>query len=81
MAIVKRQGAGKLRHINIGMLWIQEAERMRKLSYSKVAGVENPADMMTKGLQKSKIAQYMSEVGQETRGGRAERSLRAAKAE
>ena len=38
LAIAKRRGAGKLRHINIGMLWIQEVEKMRQLKFDKVAG-------------------------------------------
>ena len=48
LAIAKRKGAGKLRHININCLWIQERLDTKQLELRKVLGTENPADMMTK---------------------------------
>ena len=33
LAIVKRSGAGKLRHINISLLWAQEQQKLKKLVY------------------------------------------------
>ena len=50
LAIAKRRGAGKLRHIHISSLWIQEKINVRDLEMSKVLGTENPAYMMTKNL-------------------------------
>jgi hypothetical protein len=76
LAIAKRKGAGKLRHINIGMLWIQEVEKMKRLDYKKVAGELNPADLMTKGVAKEKLRRHMRAASQEEKGGRAERGLR-----
>ncbi len=76
LAITRRRGAGKLRHINIRMLWLQEVEKMRTLKFEKVAGTANPADAMTKGLTKEKIERCMRCIGQEVREGRAEASLR-----
>ena len=31
LAIVKRSGAGKLWHINISLLWVQEQQKLKKL--------------------------------------------------
>ena len=50
LAVVKRSGAGKLRHINISLLWVQEQEKLKKLVYEKVPGQDNPADLFTKGV-------------------------------
>ncbi len=75
LAIAKRRGAGKLRHINIGLLWIQEVEKVRGLVYGKVAGTQNPADLMTKGLGAEKIKLYTNMMNQEVRSGRAESGL------
>ena len=55
---------------------MQEVEKMKRLRYHKVAGVTNPADLMTKGVARAKIAQYADMVKQEMREGRAEKSLR-----
>ena len=35
LAIAKRKGAGKLRHININCLWIQEKQDMKQLELPK----------------------------------------------
>ncbi|MDA8582761.1 reverse transcriptase domain-containing protein [bacterium] len=50
LGIVKRKGAGKLRHINVGMLWIQNLQEEEKIRYEKVFGPQNPADLMTKNV-------------------------------
>ena len=42
-----RRGMGKLRHLDVTDLWCQEKVRTGKISLVRVAGSENPADMMT----------------------------------
>ena len=44
LSIAKRQGAGKLRHINVKTLWLQEKAVQDVLSYSKIKGEDNPSD-------------------------------------
>ena len=44
LAVAKRKGSGKLRHINVGMLWIQEKQSREEVVFNKIAGVLNPAD-------------------------------------
>ena len=41
IAISQRKGCGKLRHINIGQLWIQEKVNAKELEVRKVLGEEN----------------------------------------
>ena len=38
LAIAKRKGAGKLRHINVSSLWIQERQDKGELEYINVQG-------------------------------------------
>ncbi len=38
LAIAKRKGASKLRHINISSLWIQEKQDLQELELRKVLG-------------------------------------------
>ena len=48
--IIRRQGLGKLRHIDTNYLWIQEKAAKKAIGYGKVKGTENPADLLTKHL-------------------------------
>ena len=50
MGIINRKGLGMTRHIDTGMLWIQQTAAEKRLAYDKVLGTENPADLMTKYL-------------------------------
>ena len=59
IAIAKRRGAGNLRHINIGLLWIQHKTESEEVVIKKVKGISNPADMMTKGVNREKLEKYM----------------------
>ena len=48
IGMVNRTGVGKLRHIRVQYLWIQGVVKSGELSVSKVPGLENPADVLTK---------------------------------
>ena len=50
LGIVARKGLGKLRHIAVQYLWIQDRVKSGDFLLGKVAGAENPADLMTKHL-------------------------------
>ena len=76
IAIAKRKGAGKLRHINIGLLWIQEKTEAEEIVIKKVKGVSNPSDMMTKGVNKETLDKYMSMIKQKVEEGRAREGLK-----
>ena len=38
LGIAKRRGRGKMRHVKIGTLWIQEKNETGELQYTKVQG-------------------------------------------
>ena len=50
LAVTQRKGNGKMRHVRVGMLWIQEKSEEGELRYRKVDGTLNPADLLTKPL-------------------------------
>ncbi len=78
LGVVNRRGAGKLRHVKVGELWIQEACESGELRYRKIKGTSNPADMLTKSLTALDIARYMEFIGIVLMEGRAEKSLEMA---
>ena len=75
LAIAGRKGSGKLRHINVRMLWIQEKEKRGEVELRKIHGLVNPADLMTKYVDAARMKDLMSRLGQEVRGGRAQAGL------
>ena len=81
IAIAKRRGSGKLRHINIGLLWIQEKVEGEEIMIKKVKGVSNPADMMTKGINREKLEKYMVMTRQTAVEGRAREALKVKQGE
>ena len=75
LAIADRKGSGKLRHINVRMLWIQEKERKDEVELRKVLGAAIPADLMTKYLAGARVEDLMRRLGQLRRAGRADAAL------
>ena len=58
LSIAKRQGAGKMRHINVRTLWLQEKSIQKVLDYQKIRGEDNPADGLTKHVRQELAQQY-----------------------
>jgi len=59
LGIVQRRGLGKLRHLNVQYLWLQERARERDLSIQKIPGEINPADLMTKHLDEGTLWKHL----------------------
>ena len=76
IGVVNRRGNGKLRHVKVGMLWIQERVEEGELKIEKVKGENNPADLMTKYLAVKKVDQFMEDISQSFEEGRADTSLK-----
>jgi hypothetical protein len=60
IGITSRQGLGKLRHINVQYLWVQDKIKSNELKLDKVAGVDNPADLFTKYLDADTIMKHLT---------------------
>ena len=54
IGVASRRGNGKLRHVKVGMMWIQEMVEQEEVSVNKVAGEENPAKCVVKGTSKAR---------------------------
>ena len=56
--ILHRQGIGKLKHIDVAYLWIQDEVRSHRLRVCRVRSEDNVADQGTKPLSKAVIAKH-----------------------
>ena len=73
--MIQRKGNGKMRHVRVGMYWIQEQHDSGQLGYHKVYGLESPADLMTKYLPEYMINKHMAKLSQGFLDGRAQTAL------
>lgn len=71
LGIINRNGLGKTRHIQTGLLWIQQISAQKRISYGKVLGKENPADLFAKYLDGNMIGQHLQKLKCEFTKGRA----------
>ena len=60
IGISRRRGLGKIRHLSVGDLWIQERLRNRDFDSEKVLGSENPSDILTKFADKPTLNKMLS---------------------
>ena len=68
--ILHRQGIGKLKHIDVAYLWIQDEVRSRRLQVRRVKSEDNLADLGTKPLGKAVIAKHCTNGIHEHESGR-----------
>ena len=48
LGIMHRNGLEKTRHIDTGLMWIQQTVAQQRFKFDKALGKNNPADMYTK---------------------------------
>ena len=70
MGMVARKGMGKVRHVEVSELWIQDAVRNKVLSVNKVKGDDNPAGILTKYIEEGKVHQHCHGMRLVPEGGR-----------
>ena len=70
IGIAQRTGMGKVRHLKVQALWVQEVRSTGRLSYKKVLGSRNPADILTKHVPGDLLDTHARTLGVEFRGGR-----------
>ena len=58
LSIATRQGAGKMRYINVSSLWLQEKSLLKVLQYEKIKGEDNPSDGLTKHVRQELAQTY-----------------------
>ena len=62
-SIASRLGNGKLRHLDVRFLWLQEATRNRSLRVKKIEGKRDPADILTKSKSFGEACEQLGRVG------------------
>ena len=64
LGIVRRRGLGRIRHLDVTDLWLQEQVRNRnkELEILKVAGAENMADLLAKKLGRPDMTKHLTNM-------------------
>ena len=75
LGVVARKGCGKLRHIRVGQLWIQQLAEDEEITYKKIQGDHNPADLFTKHLTRARLDYLLDLISIRDEAGRAQESL------
>ena len=70
IGIVRRQGLGRVRHLAVADLWVQQKSKNKEVYYQKLDGTRNTSDILTKVVEKDVIDKHMGALGLEFREGR-----------
>ena len=70
IGIVRRQGLGRIRHLAVADLWIQQKSKEGVVKFAKLPGKDNTSDMLTKPVELVTIDQHTQTLRLELRGGR-----------
>ena len=62
-AVANLRGLGKLRHVELKCLWVQDMVKERKVELKTVKGTENVADHLTKPKTREEVDMVLRNVG------------------
>ena len=65
IGISKRRGLGKVRHIDVSQLWVQEKVNQKEIQITKVQSKENLSDALTKAVSGPEIEWHVQFTNQE----------------
>ena len=63
IGIVRRQGLGRIRHLAVADLWIQQRSKDGSVAYEKLEGVKNTSDILTKAVEGEVLSRHMEALG------------------
>ena len=72
IGMVGREGLGKVRHLAVSDLWVQQMSRLKKIHYAKVEGCDNFSDALTKPLEGPELWRQMNAAGLKVLSGRSQ---------
>ena len=72
IGIARRRGMGKVRHLDVTDLWIQEKQTSILAFLHKALGIENPTDMSTKYTDRSILNMAMDKMNMQLMSGGSE---------
>ena len=67
--ILTRIGVGKMKHLEVKHLWVQEYVRRGEVGVYRVARVHNPGDVFTHPCSRAELLRHMSKIGVRFRPG------------
>merc|ERR1712026_278619 len=70
IGIVKRQGLGRVRHLAVADLWVQQRSKCGQVCYQKLEGKRNTSDILTKPVERETLVRHMQSLNMEFRDGR-----------
>ena len=59
IGVANRTGIGKIRHLAVHLVWIQETVKPGELILHKIAGTRNHADVLTKHLTQDGLEKHL----------------------
>ncbi len=71
-SIASKRGAGRVRHIEVLEVWVQDRAAKGELTIVKVQSERNLADVVTKHVERSKMDEHMRNCGFVRKSGRHE---------
>ena len=71
IGICRRRGLGKIRHLHVSDLWVQDRLRRGDFKLTKIPGAENPADLLTKHVPREVMMKHVTFMGIGPEDGRA----------
>ena len=71
LGMSNRTGTGKVGHLRVQALWVQEMHSTGCLAYKKILGTLNPADALTKHAPGELLDSHLRTVGVDIKEGRA----------
>ena len=77
IGIARRRGLGKVRHLDVTDLWIQDKVRNKSVELVKVLGSDNSADILTKYVERPILKKALKFLGLERLEGRASTAPKA----
>ena len=72
IGICRRRGLGRIRHLAVADLWVQDRLAGGDFKLSKIKGTGNPADCLTKYLDNKTLMKHAAAMGLEYAEGRPE---------
>ena len=71
IGVCRRKGLGKIRHLAVSDLWVQDKLWSGDFTLSKVLGADNPADILTKHVDRACLQKHLPKMGLRLAEGRA----------
>ena len=70
IGVARRRGLGKIRHLEVEDLWVQQKIRHRSVNLVKVLGTDDPADILTTDVAADLLKKMLEPIGMVQMDGR-----------